>query len=623
MNPSGDIRFDGWTLRSKSGELLNQGTRIRLQDQPLHILEELLARPGEVVTREQLIVRLWPKGVVDFDTALNAAVRRLRAALGDEVEKPRYIETIPRRGYRFIGTVVPPGLPAPGGAVERAPSGGEPSRRRWHRPAIASLLLVLGIGAIVWYAQDQEVTAPVSESPPPTQATVKSIAVLPFVDLSPEQDQQYFADGLSQELLNLLAQTRQLRVTARTSSFSFKGENVDIATVAKKLNVTHVIEGSVRKSGNRVRITAQLIDAATSSHLWSQTYDRELDDIFEVQTDIAASVANALRVALGDNARPSVPGNAQAYEHLLRAHFFFQRRAPGDVERAGQYYQQALEIDPDFARAWAGLAGVYWIQTTDGVFARDTGLEKVRDAAERALALDPALAEAHFRLANYLWAIGDSSSSAAEHVRKATALEPNNPLALGYATRAAVEDGQFDEAIELLRRAVAADPLSAVYRGNLATHLFLFGRLDEAKSEQLKVLELDPTRPADIVGFVLILKRQFDEALGLIESWPEGEHRTQCLALVYHGLGRKDDADAALEALIKSSGTIEPYRLAEVYAYRGEIEEAFKWLQTATENYRDQPFRAGRGPPWIMRLSPFLKSLHTDARWDAWVASTQ
>lgn len=621
MPPSAEIRFDGWTLRRPSGELLNDGTRIRLQDQPLHILEELLAHPGEVVTREQLIARLWPKGVVDFDTALNSAVRRLRGALGDEAELPRYIETIPRRGYRFIGTVVPPSLPDTGGAVEKAPSDGGPLRRRRQWWAVAALLLVLGIGAIVWYAQNQEVTAP--ESGPSTQAAVKSIAVLPFVDLSPEQDQQYFADGLSEELLNLLAQTGQLRVTARTSSFSFKGENVDIAAVAKKLNVTHVIEGSVRKSGDRVRITAQLIDAATSSHLWSQTYDRELHDIFGVQTDIAASVANALRVTLGDNNRPSTVGNAQAYERLLRAHFFFQRRAPGDLERARQYYQQALEIDPDFARAWAGLAGVYFIQTTEGVLARDIGLEKVRGAAARALALDPDLVEAHLRLAIYLSFIGDSSA-AAEHIRRATALEPNNPLVIGYAVSAAAKDGRFDEAIKLQRRVVAADPLSVINRHNLGVFLFLAGRFDEAKAEWLRGLELNPTYSADMVGFVLILNRQFDEALALIQAWPEGEDRTQCLALVYHGLGREADADAALETLIKSSRTSDPFRLAEVYAYRGEIDEAFKWLQTATEKYRDDTrLRAGRRQPWVMRLSPFLKPLHTDPRWDAWVASTK
>jgi len=226
-------------------------------------------------------------------------------------------------------------------------------------------------------------------------------------------------------------------------------------------------------------------------------------------------------------------------------------------------------------------------------------------------------------LTNYLWAIGERNG-AAEHRRRAAALEPNNPLVIGFAVGAAAQDGRFDEAIKLQRRVVTADPLSVINRSNLGRLLFLAGRFDEVKAEWIKVLELDPTRPADIVAFVLILNRQFDEALGLVQGWPDSEDRTQCLALVYHSLGRKADADAALETLTKSSGTNDPFRLAEVYAYRGEIDEAFNWLQTVTEWYRDKTYlRAGPRQPWVMRLSPFLKPLHTDARWDAWVASTQ
>jgi TolB-like protein/Tfp pilus assembly protein PilF len=451
--------------------------------------------------------------------------------------------------------------------------------------------------------------------PSPAQADQKSIAVLPFTDLSPEQDQQYFADGLAEELLNILAQSRRLRVIARTSSFSFKGENVDIPTVASKLNVTHVLEGSVRKSGDQVRITVQLIDTATSSHLWSQTYDRELDDIFEVQGDIAATVADALRVALGGDNRPGIPGNAQAYESFLRAKFFFQRRAPGDLALARQYYEQALDTDPDFARAWAGLAGVFWIQTVDGVLERDTGLEKLRDAAERALSLDPELAEAHLRLKNYLWAVGDSNA-AREHQSRAAALEPSNPLLLGFRAGAAAANGRWEEAIELQRRAVAADPLIALNRDNLAFFLLFAGRLEEATDESSKATELDPSRPDDILALVLISRRQFDEALRLVREWPESADRTQYLAFVYHGLGRKADADRQLENLVASHGAGEPFRVAEVYAFRGETEEAFRWLQATA---RLAPERR----PSVARFSPFLRPLHTDARWDAWDASVR
>jgi TolB-like protein/DNA-binding winged helix-turn-helix (wHTH) protein/Tfp pilus assembly protein PilF len=615
MDSSGEIRFDSWTLRRQPRELFKGGTRIRLQDQPLQVLEELLTHPGEVVTREQLIARLWPKRVVDFDTALNAAVRRLRGALGDEPATPRYIETIPRHGYRFIGTVTPTDLPAPAAAGEPTPAG-EPSRRRRQWPAVATLILVLGIaGGLLWSVRDQQVAPPRPVSGSSAQAEGKSIAVLPFADLSPEQDQQYFSDGLTEELLNILAQSRRLRVIARTSSFSFKGDNVDIPTVADKLNVTHVLEGSVRKSGNQLRITVQLIDATTSSHLWSQTYERELDDIFKVQSDIAASVADALQVALGDEISARIPGNAQAYESFLRARFFFQRRAPGDLERARQNYEQALDIDPGFARAWAGLAGVYWIQTTEGDLERDIGLEKLRDAAERALALDPELAEAHLRLMNYLWSIGDRNA-AAERKRRAAALEPNNPLLLGFQAGIAAENGRWEEAIELQRRAVAADPLALLNRMNLAHLLFLAGRFDEAKIESSRAVELDPSRPNDIAALVLLFNQRFDEALRLVKAWPESGKRTQYLAFAYHGLDRNADADAQLEKLIEMHGDDEPFLVAEVYAYRGENEEAFKWLQATT---RLQPERR----PLVTRFSPFLKPLHADARWDAWVASKE
>jgi TolB-like protein/DNA-binding winged helix-turn-helix (wHTH) protein/Tfp pilus assembly protein PilF len=613
MDSTVEIHFDSWTLRRQPRALFKDGTPIRLQDQPLQVLEELLTHPGEMVTREQLIARLWPKRIVDFDSALNAAVRRLRATLGDEAATPRYIETIPRHGYRFIGTVVRASPPLPVAADQPTPPRGEPSPHRRQWPVAAALLLVLGIAGIFWYMRDQQATSPPPVNPSPAQADQKSVAVLPFTDLSPEQDQQYFSDGLTEELLNILAQSRRLRVIARTSSFSFRGENADIPTVASKLNVTHVLEGSVRKSGDQVRITVQLIDAATSSHLWSQIYDRELDDIFEVQGDIAASVADALRVALGDDSRPGIPRNAQAYESFLRAKFFFQRRAPGDLPLARQYYEEALDTDPDFARAWAGLAGVFWIQTVDGDLERDTGLEKLRAAAERALSLDPELAEAHLRLSNYLWTVGDGNA-AREHQKRATALDPNNPLLLGFRAGYAAANGRWEEAIELQRRVVAADPLIALNRGNLAFFLFLAGRLEEATDESSKTTELDPSRPNDILALVLISRRQFDEALRLVREWPESADRTQCLAFVYHGLGRKADADRQLEKLIANYGTNEPFRIAEVYAYRGATEEAFKWLQATT---RLAPERR----PSLARLSPFLRPLHTDARWDAWDAS--
>jgi TolB-like protein/DNA-binding winged helix-turn-helix (wHTH) protein/tetratricopeptide (TPR) repeat protein len=605
MDTSAEIRFDNWTLRGQPRELLQDGARVRLQEQPLQILEELLAHPGRVVTREQLTALLWPKRIVDYDSALNAAVRRLRAALGDEAETPRYIETIPRHGYRFIGTVLPPELPA---VAEAAPP---PTRLKLAWTALAALVVVAGIGAVIWSVRHDTSTAERSRP----QGTARAIAVLPFVDLSAGQDQQYFSDGLTEELISHLAAELPLRVIARTSSFSLKGQNIDIATVASKLGVSHVLEGSVRKSGDQVRITAQLIDAATSSHLWSQSYDRKLDDFLRVQDEIAQSVASALQVALSAPKSPATPRDARVYEHLFRGRFFFQRRGPGDLERAREQYERTLAIDPDFAPAWAGLAGVHWISIATGTISLEAGREKVREAAQRALQLDPNLAEAHLRMANYFASVGNEQA-ADEQVRRAAAAEPNDPFVLTFVASAAAADDRLDEAIELQRRAVVADPWSASTRSALGSFLYLAGHFEEARSEWLKVLEISPVPPPEDLGLTLIQAGRFDEAFTMIRTLSAGPARTQQLALVYHALGRKTEANAALEELIATVD--DPFLIAEVCAYRGEIDAAFQWL----EKDDLQPARAGplQLGHWIKRKSPFLESLHSDARWSAWAA---
>lgn len=376
-----------------------------------------------------------------------------------------------------------------------------------------------------------------------------------------------------------------------------------------------MLEGSVRKSGDQVRITAQLIDATTSSHLWTQTYDRKLDDFLKLQDEIAQSVAIALQVAL--SAHKAVPQlkDARVYEHLFRARFFFQRRAPGDLERARDSYERAIAIDPAFAPAWAGLAGVHWISIANGAIALEVGREKVRDAAQRALQLDPNLAEAHLRMANYLASIGNEAA-AWDEMRLATAAEPDNPLVIGFTASTAAAADRFDEAVELQRRAVAADPLSVSSRGALASFLYLAGRFEDARAEWERVLEINPVPPPEDLGLTLIQIGRFDEALAFIETLPAGDVRTQGLALVYHALGRRTEADAALKDLIATAR--HPFLIAEVYAYRGDIDAAFEWLKTdGQKNADDAPFQA---PHWTKRKSPFLKSLHSDPRWTAWAA---
>lgn len=593
-----EIRFDEWRLRSDPLELWRGEERVRLQEQPLRVLQALLTSPGQLVTREQLIARLWPKRVVDFDTALNAAVRRLRAALNDEAETPKYIETVPRHGYRFIGVlrVEPPDAP-PQPAAPPAPADQRRAARIFVRRWSIAAALVLLLGAAGWGAWVFRSSS--------TPAAARSIVVMPFADLSPKRDQEFFADGLTEELLNSLAQSQDLRVIARTSSFSFKGKNIDVETIARQLDVTHVLEGSVRKSGDRLRITAQLIDARNSLHVWSQTYDRRVQDVLEVQTEIATAVADALRVALSPRrANRTAP---EAYEHYLRAHYFFHRRARGDVELARDYYQKALDIDPAFAPAWAGLAGAYRIAAFEGALEPEQALQRSRAAAERAIALDPDLAEGHLRLSRYYFAVGEHDK-AMPHVRRAQALAPNHPLLLGQRAGHAAQRGEWDEAIGLQRRTVAADPLSFVNQLNLADMLLFAGRLQEARVEAARARELDPQRIVTTEAHILILERRFDEAVELARTWPDGVDRAHVLALAYFGQGRTDQADTELARLISAHGAEEPASVAEVYAWRGETEAAFQWVE------------AMNGVPLQRRnltayQSPYLKPLRGDARW--------
>jgi DNA-binding winged helix-turn-helix (wHTH) protein/tetratricopeptide (TPR) repeat protein len=468
MDPSPEIRFGDWTLHTQTGELLRAGTRIRLRPQQLLVLEELLARPGELVTREQLIARLWPKGVVDFDTGLNSVVRRLRLALGDQAETPHYIETIPRRGYRFIGKVEAPGATGTTNVAVPVPAS---ESKRWGRGpwrAVAALVIVLGTIAPAHFSQ--------LESP---------------------------------------------------------------------------------------------------------------------------------RLVAG---RSSVPVNAQAQERYLRARYFFQRRTPGDVERSRIYFGEAIAIDPGFARAWAGMASAYWIDTAEGRLPADVGLSNVRRAAERALALDRRLAEAHVRLAFYRWRIGDQVAGD-EHLRKAFELEPNDPLVLGIAAGDAASKGQFEAAIELQRRTIEAEPLSLAHRGNLVAWLVMAGRFDEAEADLRRLQELSPApqQVAKDLAQVLILEGRFGEALQLTRDMHEAD-RLLAQALAYHGLGRKSDSDAALRALILTAPANDPVRVAEAYAYRGESDDAFRWLRAARKKDCDES---------RVQFSPLLMRLHADPRWHA------
>ena len=489
--------------------------------------------------------------------------------------------------------------------------------------ALAAIAIVMVVGAQFFpRAAPIPATTEVASAKPPTeapaQAAARSIAVLPFADMSAGKDQEYFADGLSEELLNLLAKVPELRVAARTSAFKFKGEKVDLQDVAKQLNVAHVLEGSVRRSGNKVRITAQLIKASDGYHLWSQTYDRTLDDIFVVQDDIAGEVVKALKLTLlgTTSVTRSRPTDPEAYNFALQGRFFVGRRGKEDLERAIDYFQRSRERDPGYAPAWAGLSQAYARQADGGFLPIADGHRQARGAAEKALALDPQLVDAHLamgwiQLSRELdWAAADAS------YRTALDLEPGNAEALRHGGWLAGNLGHWDEAIELMHKAIERDPLrpnSYTYLG----YLFLAVERDlEAEAAFRNALELDPDGAARhrTIGLALLLQGKTDAALREMQQETDEGWRLAGLPLVFHALGRRGESDAALAALKDKYAGDSAHQIAEAHAFRGEADLAFEWLERAyaqrdggvTEIKGDRLMRGLVGDP---RYKAFLRKL--------------
>lgn len=613
---NGGFRLEGLEVDPPAGEVAGPGGREKLDPKVMDTLLVLAEAANQVVLRDLLMARLWPDAVVT-DESLSRCIYELRRQLslagGDERFRA-LIETIPKRGYRLRGTVEP----RTPGAATVAPVPPEPAARRWKRP-LAALAAVIAVASGLWLATGRQPTeAPAVPAATGPAAAGYSIAVLPFDDLSSGQDQAHFSDGVSEEIINRLSKTRSLRVISRKSSFSFRGESASIPEIARKLDVTHVLEGSVRASGDRVRITARLVEAAGNSQVWSKTYDLELGDVFAVQDQIADGVATALDATLNGH-REYVP-NIEAYNLFLQGELFYNRRAPGDIERAERYYRQALAADPSYARAWASLAGAYSLLSYGGAMPREEALARQGEAARKAIDLDPSLAVARARLAQYFWDIGDRPSSY-RIFDQAIALNPDDLLVLTFAAGIAMRNGKVAEAIARYDRIVALDPRSAANHANRGMYLQAADRFEEAKAELASARALNPELAGELdlaIARILVFQGRLEEADGLARGLPEGKERDHALALLRHAEGRTAEADAALARLAAASSKPVDIRLAEVYAYRDMPEKAFQALQGVAEAIeRNDPAAASQLWSWQveMRVSPFLRRLHGDPRW--------
>ena len=592
------FQLEALRVDTAAGEVTGPGGRENLDPKVMGVLVLLAQNAGRVVSREELRDRLWPNAVVT-DDSLTRCIYELRRQLSHAGGHERFkamLQTVPKRGYRLNATISPL-------APELAPAPAKPAK--WPYIAVAAAVV---IAAIAWFALDSR------------NVGGNSVAVLPFEDLSSDDDQGHFSDGVSEEIIDRLNRSRDLKVIARKSSFSFRDQALSIPEIAAQLGVTHVVEGSVRTSGSRLRVTARLVEAASNSQLWSRTYDRKIGDLFDVQDDIAGEVASALNASLARRAE-RVPVLA-AHNLFLQGQHFYDRRGPGDVERSVQNYERALAIDPGYAKAWAALAGAYSLLAYEGGMPRSEALQAQGEAARKAVDLDPYPASGHARLAQYYWDIGDRPDSYRTFER-AIELDPNDLLVLTFAAGIAMREGDIDTAIRRYDQVVEREPRSASYHLNRGIYLQAADRFQEAKAELQTARELNPDFGPELdlaIARILILQKRLDEARVMVERLPEGGLRNHGLALLCHAEGRAKEADEVLTQLAAESTAAVDIRLAEVYAYRGLTEEAFTTLGGLLEAVQlDEPAYASQVWSWQveLRVSPFLKSLHGDPRWDA------
>jgi TolB-like protein/tetratricopeptide (TPR) repeat protein len=439
-----------------------------------------------------------------------------------------------------------------------------------------------------------------------------AIAVLPFVNMSVDRDQDYFCDGLTEELITKLSHIRELRVTARTSAFAFKGAGRDIREVGRKLGVDKVLEGSVRKDGAKLRVVAQLINVSDGFHVWSGSYDREMDEVIKIQDDLALSVAGALKVTLvGDQGRSEPTVNFEAYNEFLLGRYFYGNPTKENAEKAVAHYEKAIELEPGFARAWSGLAAVQASQASFGYTLVETGYPKALASVERALALDPGLAAAHAVLGwiqmTYSWDWAGAEAS----FDRALTLEPGKGIK--EAAQLALALGHYERALRLARRGVDLDTLNDSANMTLALTAYYAGEYEEAARSFRKALQLTPDRANAhaLLGQVALARSDLQEALTEIGQEKDPYWRLPSLALVYHAVGRMAESASALEEFIKEHQDVGAFQAAQVYAFRGENDRAFEWLEKAYAQHD--------GGLFLTKADPFLGRLKGDPRYAAFL----
>jgi adenylate cyclase len=567
-------------------QLVNRaGVPITLPKLSYELLLVLMRAAPDVVTIDQLMREVWPGLVVSPET-VSKRVTLLRDALGDDSQAPRYIVTLRGRGYQVVADVAKESpsdvLAAPPTLEAANPSSVQAARRPFRNRAylIVGAILLVSVAAQGWqyWARHQRSASAADMAQP---APGRSIAVLPFLDMSEAKDQEYFADGMTEAIIDLLTKIPELRVPARTSSFYFKGKATNVSDIGRELKVAHVLEGSVRKSGNRLRITAQLIRADNGYHVWSETYDRSPDDIFRVQDEIAAQVAAAMQLRLLDpaKARHQVTPNAEAYALLLQGRYLGRRNNQQDRERSIDLFRRAIEIDPSYALAWAWLSTGYTVQVLFGWSPPAVGYARAREAAQRAIDLEPDLADGHSALGHVFEVSDWNWAEAKKEYQAALTLDPRNVRVLNLIGHLAMDEGRVEDAIGHYRAATVSDPLSTGAQSGLAYSLWAGGHLAEAELVFTKLAALSQFDGPAALG-LLMVERGEEGGLEEIDRDHYEPGQLVALSMANHRLARQSQSDQALDELKKKYPNLAT-KIAQTLAYRGEFDEAFQWAEKA------------------------------------------
>jgi TolB-like protein/DNA-binding winged helix-turn-helix (wHTH) protein/Flp pilus assembly protein TadD len=608
------------------------GMRVKIQDQPFRVLIQLLERPGEIVSRDELRDSLWPQGThVDFDGSLNVILKKLRAAVDDDPDNPRFIETVPKRGYRFIApveveTVKPAAPTGKPGEASRFPSLNLPAGFR-ARPATLAILAaaaaVLMLAGVAYFMRAHLFSSPGS----PKRAV---LAILPFQNLSNDPAQEYFSDGLTEETITDLGQLSpdQLGVIARTSAMAYKHTGKTVSQIGHELAVDYILEGSVRREAKKVRITAQLIRVSDQTHLWARSYDRDLKDLIEVQNDLGRAIAEQVQAKLTPLRQTELPQkqplNPEAYDLYLKGRFYWNQRTPESITQSIEFFQQAAAQDPDFALAYAGLADAYNLSNIIGPYTSKDSLPQAKAAAEKAITLEPSLAEAHAALGMEKSHYEFDFPGAEKEFLKAIELNPNSAYAhLFYSNCYLLPMGRLAEAIAENQKALALDPLSLPINNFLGMSYMFAGDYEKSYQQFQHTIALAPTFPLahDYLAELLKAMGRYEEAIKEHEkaevlggtSLEAASAEAAAVLKAFKAGGERGFYQKLLELDLQAAKRGKyggASGLAGDYALAGEKDKAFQWLDKAYEEREGATLT-------LLKTDPAFKSLHGDPRFSA------